>query len=78
MVRLLDAQPAPSDEDTEVYEFEYKRRLFTWAAERVRVQVSEMSWKAFWMAGMEGRRAKDVAEGSARPSAQSTIARARS
>ncbi len=62
MVRLLDAQPAPSEDDAEVYEFEYKRRVFTWAAERVRVQVSEMSWKEFWMAGMEGRRAKDVAE----------------
>jgi RNA polymerase sigma-70 factor (ECF subfamily) len=61
-VRLLEAQPAPTEEDTALFQFEYKRRVFTWAAERVKVQVSPMAWKAFWMAGMEGRNAKEVAE----------------
>jgi RNA polymerase sigma-70 factor (ECF subfamily) len=60
--RLLDAQPAPSPEDTALFESECRRRLFAWAAERVREEVSEMAWRAFWMAGMEGKSAKDVAE----------------
>jgi RNA polymerase sigma factor (sigma-70 family) len=60
--RLLDAQPAPAPEDTALFESECRRRLFVWAAERVRGEVSEMAWRAFWMAGMEGKSARDVAE----------------
>jgi RNA polymerase sigma factor (sigma-70 family) len=60
--RLLDAQPAPSPEDTALFEVEYRRRAFAWAAERVRGEVSEMAWRVFWMAGVEGNSAKAVAE----------------
>ena len=59
--RLLDAQPAPSPEDTALFEAEYRRRVFSWAAERVRDEVSEMAWRVFWMAGVEGNNAKAVA-----------------
>jgi RNA polymerase sigma factor (sigma-70 family) len=62
MRRLLDAQPAPSPEDTALFEAEYRRRAFAWAAERVRDEVSEMAWRVFWMAGVEGTHAKAVAE----------------
>ncbi|HZW33982.1 MAG TPA: sigma-70 family RNA polymerase sigma factor [Isosphaeraceae bacterium] len=62
MRRLLDAQPAPSPEDTALFEVEYRRRAFAWAAERVRDEVSEMAWRVFWMAGVEGTNAKAVAE----------------
>jgi RNA polymerase sigma-70 factor (ECF subfamily) len=60
--RLLDAQPAPSPEDTALFEVECRRRWFAWAAERVRAEVSVLAWRAFWMAGMEGKNAKVVAE----------------
>jgi RNA polymerase sigma-70 factor (ECF subfamily) len=60
--KLLDAQPAPSAEDSALFEAEYRRRLFAWAAEHVRADVSKMAWKVFWMAGMEGKSAKKVAE----------------
>jgi len=59
--RLLHAQPAPSPEETALFEAECRRRVFAWAAERVRGEVSPMAWRAFWMAGMEGKSAKDVA-----------------
>jgi RNA polymerase sigma-70 factor (ECF subfamily) len=59
--RLLNAQPAPSPEDTALFEAEYRRRAFAWAAERVRGEVSEMAWRVFWMAGVEGNNAKAVA-----------------
>jgi RNA polymerase sigma-70 factor (ECF subfamily) len=60
--RRLDAQPAPSPEDTALFEVEYRRRAFAWAAERVRGEVSEMAWRVFWMSGVEGNSAKAVAE----------------
>jgi RNA polymerase sigma-70 factor (ECF subfamily) len=59
--RLLDAQPAPSPEDTAWFEAEYRRRAFAWAAARVRDEVSEMAWRVFWMAAVEGTNAKEVA-----------------
>ncbi len=60
--RMLDARPAPTPEDTALFEAEYRRRAFAWAAERVRDEVSEMAWRVFWMAGVEGKSAKVVAE----------------
>jgi RNA polymerase sigma-70 factor (ECF subfamily) len=60
--RMLDAQPAPSPEDTALFEAEYRRRAFAWASERVRGEVSVMAWRVFWMAGVEGHAAKAVAE----------------
>jgi RNA polymerase sigma-70 factor (ECF subfamily) len=60
--RLMDAQPAPPAEDTAYFEAECRRRWFAWAAERVRNEVSELAWRVFWMAGMEGKSAKEVAE----------------
>jgi RNA polymerase sigma factor (sigma-70 family) len=60
---LLEAQPAPSAEDSALFEAEYKRQLLYWAAEQLRAEFSELTWNAFWQAGVEGRSAKDVAEG---------------
>jgi RNA polymerase sigma factor (sigma-70 family) len=60
--RMVDARPAPSPEDTALFEVEYRRRAFAWAAERVRDEVSEMAWRVFWMAGVEGKGAKVIAE----------------
>jgi RNA polymerase sigma factor (sigma-70 family) len=59
---LLEAQPAPSPADSALFEAEYRRRLFAWAAERVRAGSTEAAWRAFQMAGVEGRPATDVAE----------------
>lgn len=60
-VALLEAQPAPGD-DTHLFEGEYRRRLFAWAAERVRDGFTETTWQAFWRTGVEGRAVQAVAE----------------
>jgi RNA polymerase sigma-70 factor (ECF subfamily) len=59
---LLEAHPAPSPEDTALFEAEYRRRLFDWAAGRVRAECTEPAWLAFRMAGVDGRPAAEVAE----------------
>jgi RNA polymerase sigma-70 factor (ECF subfamily) len=58
---LLEAQPAP-DESSALFEGEYRRQLLYWAAEEVRDEFSDLTWRAFWLAGVEGRPAQEVAE----------------
>lgn len=58
MHRLAE-QPAPADDD--LWEQEYQRQRFLWAAQRVRGQVPEAAWRAFWQTTVEGRSAADVA-----------------
>ena len=60
--KLLEAQPAPSPEDSALLDAEYKRQLLHWAAEQLRVEFSELTWNAFWQAGVEGRPPKEVAK----------------
>ncbi len=60
--RLLERQPAPAEEETALFLDEYRRRLLSWAAEQVRGEFRTATWQSFWMAGVEGRPAKEVAE----------------
>jgi RNA polymerase sigma-70 factor (ECF subfamily) len=57
---LLEAQPAPDDESA-LFEAEYRKQLLTWAAEQVQGEFSELTWQAFWQAGVEGKPAREVA-----------------
>jgi RNA polymerase sigma-70 factor (ECF subfamily) len=58
---FLEAQPAASAEDSALFDAEYRRQLLYCAAEQVREEFTELSWQAFWLTGVEGRAAKDVA-----------------
>ena len=57
---LLDEQPAPDSE--EVWNQEHQRQLFAWAAEQVRGQFTEATWRAFWRTAVEGGDAAEVAK----------------
>jgi RNA polymerase sigma-70 factor (ECF subfamily) len=59
---LLAAQPAPASEESALFEVEYRRQLFHWAAEQIRGGFSEAAWQAFWRTAVEGQGAKDVAD----------------
>jgi len=56
----LAAHPAP-DGVADWWETEYKRQRFLVAAQRVRPQVNEDAWHAFWQTAVEGRPASEVA-----------------
>jgi RNA polymerase sigma-70 factor (ECF subfamily) len=60
VARLLAEQPAASA-DSSLFLNEYRRELFRWAAERVREQVSQRQWLAFWRTSVEDRPIDDVA-----------------
>jgi RNA polymerase sigma-70 factor (ECF subfamily) len=58
--RLLE-EPAP-DAEADVWEQEYRQRLFDWAAEQVRGHFQEATWQAFWRTAVEGQPPRAVAE----------------
>lgn len=51
---FLEQQPAPDSEESSWFEGEYRRRIFAWAAERVRGEFRPATWNAFWWTGVEG------------------------
>jgi RNA polymerase sigma-70 factor (ECF subfamily) len=61
IARMLDELPAGSPDSSELFLTEYRRELFRWAAERVREQVSERQWLAFWRTSVGEQPIADVA-----------------
>lgn len=61
--QLLEQQPDSASESAANAEFtlEFRRRAFRWAADQVRDEFSESTWRAFWRTGIENRPAADVA-----------------
>jgi RNA polymerase sigma-70 factor (ECF subfamily) len=51
--RLLAEQPAASADSSLLFASEYRRELFRWAAERVRAEVSQRQWLAFWRTSVD-------------------------
>jgi RNA polymerase sigma factor (sigma-70 family) len=62
MQRMMEDRPDTSREESALFEVEYRRRLLTWAAERVRGAFSQATWQAFWQTAVEGRPPREVAE----------------
>jgi RNA polymerase sigma factor (sigma-70 family) len=58
--RLLEQCPAAEDLEA-AWEAEWQDRLFAWACEQVRRDVSATTWQAFWQTAIDGRSGKDVA-----------------
>jgi RNA polymerase sigma-70 factor (ECF subfamily) len=59
---LLEQQPERESDEAALWEEEYQRRRFEWAAERVRPGFAESTWQAFWQTAVEGRSAREAAE----------------
>ena len=58
---LLEAQPADDPSATAVFEAEYRRRVFRWAADEVRGEFAPSTWQAFWTTAVDGRAPSDAA-----------------
>lgn len=56
----IELLPAP--EETDEWDREYEKRVFAWAAERVRHAVDEKTWKAFWLTAIDGKPGRVAAE----------------
>ena len=51
--------PAPNEEPD--WDREYERQVFGWAADRVRPEFREGTWRAFWLTAVEGRPGPEAA-----------------
>jgi RNA polymerase sigma-70 factor (ECF subfamily) len=58
--QVLENLPAREEED--LWEREYERRLFLWAAEQVRGRFEEATWQAFWRTAVEGQSPREVGQ----------------
>jgi RNA polymerase sigma-70 factor (ECF subfamily) len=59
---LLDAHPSGDPSATALFEAEYRRRVFRWAADQVRGEFKAPTWEAFWKTAVEGQRPGEVAK----------------
>jgi RNA polymerase sigma factor (sigma-70 family) len=59
--KWLEERPA-READEALWDQEYERGLFTWAAERVRGSVQGSTWEAFWQTAVEGKGGQEVAD----------------
>jgi RNA polymerase sigma-70 factor (ECF subfamily) len=58
--RALADLPAGNG-DAALYEGEYRRQLFVWAAGEVQGEFAASTWQAFWQTAIEGQETKAVA-----------------
>ncbi len=61
VAELLQQHVDPVGTESATFELEYRREVFRWAADQVRQQVHERTWRAFWLVSVEGRVTADVA-----------------
>lgn len=61
LLALLEAQADPSSPDSAVFETEYRRRTFEWAAGQVSGEFRPATWQAFWRTAVGGEPAAAVA-----------------
>jgi RNA polymerase sigma factor (sigma-70 family) len=59
---LLEALPVDDPSATALFDAEYERRLFQWAAEDIRAEFTPTTWLAFDRTALEDRPPREVAE----------------
>ena len=52
---ILDQQIGKDECPHDIMELELRRGLFRWAAERIRGDFLETTWRAFWLTMVEGQ-----------------------
>ena len=57
---LLEEQPGRED-DSGYWDREYERQVFAWAAEQVRGEFKDSTWRAFWLTAVEGQSGEEAA-----------------
>jgi len=48
--------------DSELLQLEYRRGIFNWAADKIRDEFTETTWRAFWLTAVEAQPAEEVGQ----------------
>lgn len=59
--RLGNANLECMEGQSSAFRLEWRRAMFEWAADQVKREVREITWQAFCLTAIEGRKAEDVA-----------------
>jgi RNA polymerase sigma-70 factor, ECF subfamily len=59
--QMLEAECDAQSAVTQMFEAEYRRETFRWAASRVHREVKENTWQAFWLSTIDDLPAAEVA-----------------
>jgi len=59
--RMLEQQPAAEGADSALFDVEYRRQVFSWAAEAIRDEFAVATWAAFWRTAVEDQPIAGVA-----------------
>jgi RNA polymerase sigma factor (sigma-70 family) len=60
--QLMEQQPSSSEEEVTLFDFEYRRETFQWAAREIHDEFQPSTWEAFWRTAVEGHAIKKTAE----------------
>lgn len=59
---VIGEHPERDEAEETLWNLEYEKRLFAWAGVRVRADVQDATWQAFWQTAVQGRTFQQVAE----------------
>jgi RNA polymerase sigma-70 factor (ECF subfamily) len=63
VMQMLHEHPAANGAESALFELEFRREVFRWAAEKVEGTVTPATWQAFWQTSVEGKAIPEVARG---------------
>ena len=61
VMRMLHEVPAAGGAPSALFDLEYRREVFRWAAAKVEASVTPATWQAFWQTSVEGKTVSEVA-----------------
>ncbi len=59
--QFLEQRPADSGSDSDLLQIEYRREVFSKAAEQIRSEFTDDTWLSFWLTAVDSRDVDDVA-----------------
>jgi RNA polymerase sigma-70 factor (ECF subfamily) len=62
VMRMLAEHAEPSPDESALFDLEYRREVFHWAAAKVQQTVNDTTWQAFWETSVAGRPIAEVAK----------------
>jgi len=77
VMELLQQQCDPHCDESALFDLEFRREVFQWAASQIKSTVRPHTWEAFWLSSVDGVSIEDVADQLGMTTGSVYIARSR-